>query len=139
MWPWAKGPSVTQRPPPPPVFLCGAWLLRLGAGTVLGTRLVPVALQQLNLKLPPAVVAHWKARAKAEGLSIRDWLLAEVAAPPAGPAGGSGLADRVSQLEAQLAELREVVAALAGPPRRSPKTAEAPSPKRVSPALQSGT
>ena len=32
-------------------------------------------LEQLNLKLPPEVLADWRARASAEGCSVRDWLL----------------------------------------------------------------
>jgi len=99
-------------------------------------------LAQLNLKLPPAVLADWRRRAReaGHGDSVRDWLLATLApaaAPPAGPAGGAELADRVAQLEAATAELREALAQ----PRRSPErvnpsitqTGEQPSPDRVEP------
>jgi hypothetical protein len=34
-----------------------------------------VPLEQLNLKLPPEVLADWRSRASAEGCSMRDWLL----------------------------------------------------------------
>lgn len=86
------------------------------AGTVRLPDRVPVApLQQLNLKVPPAVLDHWRAQAAAQGLSVRDWLVsiaAPTAAPGPGPAGGDELADRVAQLEASVAELREAVAQL---------------------------
>ena len=66
-------------------------------------------LQQINLKVPPAVAAHWRAQAAAHGLSVRDWLLS-ITAPPAEPQAGSGgaagLADRVTQLEALTADLQ---------------------------------
>lgn len=74
-----------------------------------------MALQQLNLKLPPAVLAHWRAQAQAQGLSVRDWLVS-ITAPPAdpetGPPGRDALADRVAQLEARTAELGQTVAQL---------------------------
>lgn len=93
-------------------------------------------LQQINLKVPPAVAAHWRAQAAAGGLSVRDWLLA-ITAPPAEPQAGSGgaarLADRVTQLEALTADLQAQLAQLqaqdAAP--RSPRpvvTARPPSP-----------
>ena len=66
-------------------------------------------LQQINLKVPPTVAAHWRAQAAAHGLSVRDWLLS-ITAPPAEPQAGSGgpagLADRVAQLEALTADLQ---------------------------------
>lgn len=94
-----------------------------------------MALEQLNLKLPPAVLAHWKAQAAAQRLSVRDWLVsltAPPADPQAGPSGRAGLADRVAHLEALTAELRQAVAQLQaqGPARQSPK--------RASPAPRSG-
>jgi hypothetical protein len=81
-------------------------------------------LQQLNLKVPPAVLDHWRAQAAANGLSVRDWLVS-VAGPAAVPAGGDRLADRVARLEGTAAELREAVALLhaQGPPPRSPRPA----------------
>lgn len=91
-------------------------------------------LQQLNLKLRPEVVAHWQAQAAAQGMSVRDWLVSiagpAAAAPGPGPAAGDGLADRVAQLEATAAELREAVAELQqSRPPRSPRPAPpAPAP-----------
>jgi hypothetical protein len=85
------------------------------AGTVPATCLLPVALQQLNLKLPPVVLAHWRAQAQAQGLSVRDWLVS-ITAPPAdpetGPPSRGALAERVAQLEALTAELGQTVAQL---------------------------
>jgi hypothetical protein len=91
---------------------------------------VPVApLQQLNLKVPPAVLDHWRAQAAAQGVSVRDWLvsIAGPTAPPGpGPAAGDGLADRVALLEATAAELRGAVAQLQQTrPPRSPSPAPA--------------
>ena len=63
-----------------------------------GTRSVPVApLQQLNLKLPPAVLDHWRAQALAEGVSVRDWLVSRLG--PAAAAPAADLAERVGELE----------------------------------------
>lgn len=100
-----------------------------------------MALQQLNLKLPPAVIAHWRAQAAAERLSIRDWLLAQLAPPAeaaAGPAGAAGLADRVARLEGITGELGQAVAQLQaqGPAPRSPRPARpaAPAPPVPPPA-----
>ena len=116
-----------------------AWPLALIAGTVPATCRVPVALEQLNLKVPPAVIAHWRAQAAAQSLSVRDWLISITApteAPAAGPAGGAALADRVAQLEAAAAELREAVTQLQaqGPPPRSPRPAPAAPPPVLIPA-----
>ena len=96
-------------------------------------------LQQLNLKVAPAVLDHWRAQAAAQGLSVRDWLLS-IAGPDAGPvlrpAGGDLLADRVAQLEAAAAELREAVAQLQAqrPSPRSPRPAPAAGPPVPIPA-----
>jgi len=72
-------------------------------------------LQQINLKVPEAVAAHWRAQAAAHGLSVRDWL-PSITAPPAEPQAGSGgaagLADRVAQLEAVTADLGAQLAKL---------------------------
>lgn len=65
-------------------------------------------LQQLNLKLPPAVVAHWRAQAEAQGLSVRDWLLAQLGPavdPPPLPPALAALSARVLVLEQALARL----------------------------------
>ena len=105
-----------------------------------------MALEQLNLKLPPAVLAHWRAQAQAQGLSVRDWLVS-ITAPPAGPETGppgrGALADRLAQLERSTADLAAAVAQLQaqGPAPRSPgrvspapRSGDAPSPVRVMPA-----
>ena len=71
-------------------------------------------LQQLNLKVSPAVLDHWRAQAAAQGVSVRDWLVSvagPAAGPPVGPAASDGLADRVAQLEAA-ARFPHVTAAL---------------------------
>jgi hypothetical protein len=84
-----------------------------GAGQFNSYAVAP--LQQLNLKLPPAVLGHWRAQASAQGLSVRDWLVsitAPQAAPQAGHAAAPALADRVAQLEALTAELAQTVAQL---------------------------
>lgn len=96
-------------------------------------------LQQLNLKVPPAVLDHWRAQAAAQGLSVRDWLVSiagPAAAPVPRPAGGDLLADRVAQLEAAAAEFREAVAQLQaqGRPPRSPRPAPAAAPPVPIPA-----
>jgi hypothetical protein len=90
-----------------------------------------VPLQQINLKIPPAVLDHWRAQAAAQGLSVRDWLVsitAPTAEAPAGPAGAAGLADRVAALEAATAELREALGRLQPRPPRSPRPAPAAAP-----------
>lgn len=109
----------------------GPWWPLLLAGTVWLPDRVPVPLAQLNLKLPPAVLAQWRALAAAEGLSVRDWLLATLAPtaePPAVPAA-AGLADRLQALELTTAELAATLAQLqqARPPR-SPRPAAPPVP-----------
>lgn len=94
-------------------------------------------LQQLNLKIPPAVLDHWRAKASAEGLSVRDWLVsitAPTAAPQSSPAGGAALADRVALLETAAAELREAVAQLQAAGPRSPRPAPAAVPAVPIPA-----
>ena len=95
-------------------------------------------LAQLNLKLPPPVLDHWRTQAAAEGLSVRDWLLAALAPtaePPAVPAADAGLADRLQALEATTAELAATVAQLqqARPPR-SPRSAPVAAPPAPIPA-----
>jgi hypothetical protein len=110
-----------------PVLLACPW-----AGRYLpATSRVPVApLQQLNLKVSPAVLDHWRAQAAAQGVSIRDWLVSiagPAATPSVGPAAPDALADRVARLEAATAELREAVAQLEARPPRSPRPAPAPA------------
>lgn len=98
-------------------------------------------LQQINLKVPEQVAAHWRAQAAAAGVSVRDWLVsitAPTATAPAAPAAGADgpeLAERVALLEAATAELRDALALLqAGPPRppRSPRPAPA-APRAAAP------
>jgi hypothetical protein len=96
-------------------------------------------LQQLNLKVSPAVLDHWRSQAAAQGLSVRDWLVSiagPTAAPGPGLAGGEGLADRVALLEAATADLREAVAQLqqTRPPRSPRPPAEPPAAPVPSPA-----
>lgn len=111
---------------------------------VAGTFRLPIGyqsvapLQQINLKVPPAAAAHWKAQAAAQGLSVRDWLLAittpSAAGPRAGPGADPGLADRVAQLEAVVADLVSQVEQLRAPRRpssRVPRAAAAESPVPV--------
>jgi len=98
-----------------------------------------VPLQQLNLKLPEAVLAYWRTQAAADGLSVRDWLVSLAgpdAAPVPRPEGGDLLADRVAQLEAAAAELRGAVTQLQAqvPPPRSPRPAPAAPPPVLIPA-----
>lgn len=105
---------------------------RIAAGTLPLPDRVPVPLQQINLKVPERVAAHWRAQAAAAGLSVRDWLVsitAPTAAAPAAPAAGADgpeLAERVALLEAATAELREAVTLLEAGPPRSPRPAFVP-------------
>jgi len=59
-----------------------------------------VALQQLNLKLPPALAADWRRRAAAEQMGLTAWVVAQVEG--AGEPAGDGLLARVEALEAAL-------------------------------------
>lgn len=70
------------------------WPLPVLAGTVPATRWVPVALEQLNLKLPPA-------------------------GPETGPPGRGTLADRLTQLERSTADLAAAQLQAQGPAPRS--------------------
>jgi hypothetical protein len=76
-------------------------------------------LQQLNLKLPPAVLDHWRAQALAEGLSVRDWLVSRLG-PAAAPA--ADLAERVGELERTAAELAAAVGELRGAAAAAPRS-----------------
>ncbi len=83
-------------------------------------------LQQLNLKLPAPVLALWRAKAAAEGLSVRDWLINVTGAPTApqvAATGDPGLAERVAAVEAAIADLAGQVAALVALPSPSFKAA----------------
>lgn len=129
-WPVAVAVPSCWRPSPRRLADCWVALPSL-AGTFWLPDRVPVApLEQLNLKVPPSVLAHWRAQAQAQELSIRNWLMS-IAGPTAapGPAGGDGLADRVALLDATVAELREAVAQLQqARPSRSPRPAPAAPP-----------
>lgn len=83
-----------------------------------------MALAQLNLKLPPEVLAHWRAMAEARGLSVRDWLIAEVGGAPA---GAPSLDERVADLEGRLSALEQRPAVV----RRLPRPAPSPAPLPV--------
>lgn len=89
-----------------------------------------MALQQINLKVPPAVLDHWRAQAAAQGLSVRDWLVSitgPAAGHGAGPAAGDDLTERVALLEAVAADLRQAVAQLQQVrPPRSPRPVPPP-------------
>jgi hypothetical protein len=67
-----------------------------------------MALQQLNLKVPEAVAAHWRVQAAAHGLSVRDWLVSITAptAPAAAVPAEADLLARVEALEAAVADLQ---------------------------------
>ena len=86
-----------------------------------------MALQQLNLKLPPEVLTDWKQRAAADGLSVRAWLVASLAPAVAAPAA-DGLVARVEALEAAVARLEPA-------PRPLPRPAPAPP---AAPAVAAG-
>jgi hypothetical protein len=62
-----------------------------------------VPLEQLNLNLPPEVLADWRSRASAEGCSVRDWLLV-ITGSQARPK--ADLEARVEALENALAALQ---------------------------------
>jgi hypothetical protein len=138
--PAAAHPSGRMRPrvvgrPRPLVQLrrrrAGLVALAGGPRYLPANRRLPVApLQRLNLKVSPAVLDHWRAHAAAQGVSIRDWLVSiagPAAAPSVGPAASDALADRVAQLEAATAELREAMAQREARPPRSPRAAPAPA------------
>ena len=90
-------------------------------------------LQQLNLKLPPAVLSSWRDQAAAAGFgSVRDWLVAITAAPAdraAAPTVGE-LADRLAAVEAQLAAPAPARLAQRSPAPSKP----APTPTALAPA-----
>jgi hypothetical protein len=89
-----------------------------------------MALVQLNLKVSPAVRAHWEQEANMAGLSIRDWLIQQTTpgAPPPSPPD-PGLAERVERLERQVTELlTRPVAPSSSPARRVREPAPSPAP-----------
>jgi hypothetical protein len=79
-------------------------------------------LQQLNLKVPAAVLDHWRAQAAAAAMSVRDWLVS-IAGPAAAaapdPAGDPDLLARVEALEAAVLKLRKAMPTLPAPPSPS--------------------
>jgi hypothetical protein len=99
-------------------------------GTFPRTQPVPMALVQLNLKVPEAVRAHWQREAHGAGLSIRDWLIQQTmpgALPPSLP--DPGLAERVARLERQVTELLTRPASpSSSPARRVREPAPSPAP-----------
>ena len=79
---------------------------------------VPVAPpQQLNLKVPAAVLDYWRDQAAASGLSVRDWLVS-IAGPAAAVADPDLLA-RVEALEAAVLKLRKAMPTIPAPPSPS--------------------
>ena len=95
-----------------------------------------MTLVQINLKLPPAVAAHWRREAAAAGLSVRDWLIRQTMPgdPPAAPSlppPADDLADRVGELERLVGEL--LTREPAPSPRRR-REAPAPSPLPLPPS-----
>lgn len=93
-----------------------------------------MALAQLNLKLPPAVLANWREQARAAGHeSVRDWLLA-ITAAPAEACAELPLRDRVARLEQAVEALQQARSA----PRRvdalPPAARPAPAPAAAPPA-----
>jgi hypothetical protein len=136
MWPAIDGPSDAIAEVSGAERLATYHPLESIAGTLAGYRLlIPVALKQVNLKLPPAVLALWRAQAAAEGLSVRDWLISVTGAPTApqvAAAGDPELAERVAALEAAIADLAGQVAALV--PLPSPPVNAAPPEAMEAPA-----
>jgi hypothetical protein len=86
-----------------------------------------VALEQINLKVPPRVASHWRSQAAANGLSVRDWLISATlpAASPPAPSAGLDLAGEVIALSDRVARLEAL--ALAAPV--APVAAEPPPPR----------
>ncbi len=90
-----------------------------------------MALAQLNLKLPPTVLACWREMAAAAGHeSVRDWLL-EVTATPSAARADLPLRDRVARLEAAVEALQQ---ARSAPPRvDAPPAPNRPAPRPAAP------
>lgn len=91
-----------------------------------------MALAQLNLKVPPAVLERWREQARAAGHeSVRDWLLA-ITAAPAEACAELPLRDRVARLEQAVEALQQArpaprrVDALPPAARPAPAPAAAP-------------
>lgn len=94
-----------------------------------------MALQQLNLKVPPIVLSDWRRRAReaGHGDSVRDWLLATLS-PPAeaavSPSAAALLSARLDAVETRLAAAVAAAEALASPPA----AASPPAPAAADPA-----
>lgn len=91
-----------------------------------------MALAQLNLKVPPAVLERWREQARAAGHeSVRDWLLA-ITAAPAEACAELPLRDRVARLEQAVEALQQARSAPrrvdALPPAARPAPAPAAAP-----------
>lgn len=90
-----------------------------------------MALAQLNIKLPPTVLTHWREMAAAAGHeSVRDWLL-EITGTPSAARADLPLRDRVAQLEAAVEALQQARPA----PRRvdAPPAPNRPAPRPAAP------
>lgn len=89
---------------------------------------MPRIRSQLAIQAPPELLERVRAAATARGQTVTrmliDWIEAGLAGDLADPAGGSDLADRVSQLEAAMALLQ-------ARPARSTRTVEPVAPLRV--------
>lgn len=109
------------------------WPLLLIAGTFAATRRVPVALEQINLKVPPRVASHWRSQAAANGLSVRDWLISATlpAASPPAPSAGLDLAEQLTALADRVARLEAL-----GPAAPVAPVAAEPPPPRPAPVAQ---
>ena len=131
---WPSGQQPCAGPDSP------AWGGAAGRGRYRPADRVPteaVALAQLNLKLPPAVLSRWKQQAQAAGHeSVRDWLLA-ITATPAEDCAELPLRDRVARLEAAVEALQQAPSPrpLDQPRRPAPPRPE-PPPRPAAPLLQ---
>lgn len=84
---------------------------------------VPMALVQLNLKLPASVLADWRRRAAAQELTVRDWLLSVTSSPDAPLAGPEAAAVRQT-----LQDLDQRLQALERAPTAVPASVAAAAP-----------
>jgi hypothetical protein len=92
-----------------------------------------VALEQINLKVPPRVASHWRSQAAANGLSVRDWLISATlpAASPPAPSAGLDLAEQLTALADRVARLEAL-----GPAAPVAPVAAEPPPPRPAPVAQ---